>query len=109
MPACSRHLPGSGHDLARGPVAAHGVDRDRKGGERLTCRPRAASRHYSTSSACRPLYQPQFGQTTWGSLAVVHWGHTERAGAFSTQLDARRLRLFDLEVFFLGTAIGEAS
>jgi hypothetical protein len=41
-------------------------------------------------------------------LAVVHWGHTERAGAFSTQLDARRLRLFDLEVFFFGTAIGMA-
>jgi hypothetical protein len=51
------------------------------------------------------LYQPQFGQTTWGSLADVHWGHTERAGAFNTQLDARRLRLFDFEVFFFGTAI----
>ena len=69
----------------------------------------AAPRHYSTSMACRPLYQPQFGQTTWGVLAVVHWGHTERAGAFSTQLDARRLRLFDFEVFFFGTAIGRAS
>jgi hypothetical protein len=55
------------------------------------------------------LYQPQFGHTTWGSLAVVHWGHTERAGVFSTQLDARRLRVFDLEVFFFGTAIGLAS
>jgi hypothetical protein len=64
---------------------------------------------YSTSIACRPLYQPQLGQTTWGSLAVVHCGHTERAGAFNTQLDARRLRLFDLEVFFFGTAIGMAS
>jgi len=45
------------------------------------------------------------GQTTWGSFAVVHWGQTERAGAFSTQLAARRLRLFDFEVFFFGTAI----
>lgn len=36
---------------------------------------------------------------------MVHWGHTERAGTFSTQLDARRLRLFALEVFFFGTAI----
>jgi hypothetical protein len=42
-------------------------------------------------------------------LADVHWGHVERAGAFSTQLDARRLRLFDFEVFFFGTAIGRAS
>jgi hypothetical protein len=54
------------------------------------------------------LYHPQFGHTIWGNLAVVHCGHTERAGVFSTQLDARRLRLFDLEVFFLGTAIGRA-
>jgi hypothetical protein len=45
----------------------------------------------------------------WGSLATVHCGHTERAGAFNTQLDARRLRLFDLEVFFFGTAIDSAS
>jgi hypothetical protein len=55
------------------------------------------------------LYQPQFGHTTWGVLAVLHWGQTERAGVFNTQLDARRLRLFDLEVFFFGTAIGMAS
>jgi len=33
----------------------------------------------------------------------------ERAGAFSTQLDARRLRLFDFEVFFFGTAIRKTS
>jgi hypothetical protein len=52
------------------------------------------------------LYQPQFGQTTWGSLADVHCGQTDRAGVVSTQLDARRLRVFDFEVFFFGTAIG---
>jgi len=45
----------------------------------------------------------------WGSLATEHCGHTERAGAFNTQLDARRLRLFDLEVFFFGTAIDRAA
>ena len=39
-------------------------------------------------------------------MAWVHCGPTERAGARNSQLDARRLRLFDLEVFFLGTAIG---
>jgi hypothetical protein len=38
-------------------------------------------------------------------LAVLHWGHTERAGILSTQFDARRLRVFDFEVFFFGTAI----
>ncbi len=92
----------------RGPVASHGVHRHRRAANAHP-RPVAASRHYSTSMACRPLYQPQFGQTTWGVLAEVHWGHTERAGAFSTQLDARRLRLFALEVFFFGTAIGMAS
>jgi hypothetical protein len=59
--------------------------------------------------ACRPLYQPQFGHTTWGVLATEHCGHVERAGILSTQLDARRLRLFDLEVFFFGTAIERAS
>jgi hypothetical protein len=42
-------------------------------------------------------------------LAVEHCGQTERAGAFSTQLDARRLRLFDFEVFFFGTAISRPS
>jgi hypothetical protein len=41
-------------------------------------------------------------------LAVVHCGHTERAGVFSTQADARRLRLLDFEVFFFGTAISRA-
>jgi hypothetical protein len=55
------------------------------------------------------LYHPQLGQTTWGDLATVHCGHTERAGVFSTQLDARRLRVFDFEVFFFGTAIRRAS
>jgi hypothetical protein len=59
--------------------------------------------------AWRPLYHPQFGQTTCGNLADVHWGQTDRAGAFSTQLDARRLRLFALEVFFFGTAIRRTS
>ncbi len=61
--------------------------------------------HYSTSTAYRPLYQPQLGQTTWGSLAESQLGHTLRAGASSRQADARRLRVFDFDVFFLGTAM----
>jgi hypothetical protein len=40
---------------------------------------------------------------------MEHRGHTERAGVLSTQFDARRLRLFALEVFFFGTAIGMRS
>ncbi len=39
------HLAGPGHDLVGGPVAAHGVDRHRERGERVTGRPCAAPRH----------------------------------------------------------------
>ena len=53
----------------------------------------------------RPLYQPQVGHTVWGSLAEEHCGQTLRAGAWRRQADARRLLLFALLVFFLGTAI----
>ena len=59
--------------------------------------------------AWRPPYQPQFGQTTCGSLACVHWGQTLRGGALSFQFEARRLRLFALDVFFLGTAMSIVS
>src|SRR5207302_4333550 len=59
----------------------------------------------STSTACRPPYQPQLGHTTWGSLARWHCGHTLRGGVRRTQLEARRLRVLAFEVFFLGTAI----
>jgi hypothetical protein len=50
-------------------------------------------------------YQPQLLHTVWGTLAAPHRGHTLRDGAFNVHALARRLRLFDLEVFFLGTAI----
>src|SRR4051812_27046630 len=55
--------------------------------------------------AWRPWYQPQLPHTTWGSLAAPQRGHRLRLGASRRQADARRLRLFDLEVFFFGTAI----
>jgi hypothetical protein len=58
--------------------------------------------------AWRPPYQPQLLHTTWGSLAWAHCGQRLRAGGFRTQLEARRLRDFILEVFFFGTAIGVA-
>ena len=55
--------------------------------------------------ACRPLYQPHVGQTTWGSLALWHWGQMLRAGVLRTHALARRLRLLAFDVFFFGTAI----
>jgi hypothetical protein len=41
----------------------------------------------------------------WGNFVWWQWGHSERAGAESRQLEARRLRPFALLVFRLGTAI----
>ena len=43
-----------------------------------------------------------------GQLGGAAAGQMLRAGALSVQADARRLRLFDLEVFFLGTAISRS-
>jgi hypothetical protein len=60
---------------------------------------------YQTSTATRFLYQPQVGHTTWGSLAEPQRGQIERAGSDSRQALARRLRDFDLDFFFFGTAI----
>ena len=36
---------------------------------------------------------------------MVRCGHTDGTGAFEHPVGARRLRLLDFEVFFLGTAI----
>lgn len=60
---------------------------------------------YSTSIATRPLYQPQLPHTTWGSLTELQRGHRLRAGVFSVQADARRLRLLDFDILRLGTAM----
>jgi hypothetical protein len=38
-------------------------------------------------------------------LVAPQCGQLLRAGAFTVQAEARRLRLFALEVFFLGTAM----
>jgi hypothetical protein len=56
--------------------------------------------------AWRPAYQPQLPHTTWGSLLAPHRGQRLRADGASVQLEARRLRLLALEVFFFGTAMG---
>lgn len=56
------------------------------------------------STATRPLYQPHVPQTVWGSFVARQRGHTLRDGAPRRQLDARRILVFDLDFFFLGTA-----
>lgn len=59
---------------------------------------------YRTSTAWRPLYQPQLEQTVWGTLAWRHWGQMLRAGTDSFHALARRLRDLDFDAFFFGTA-----
>ena len=51
---------------------------------------------YRTSTAWRPLYQPQFEQTVWGTLAWRHCGQTLRAGTVIVQALARLVRDLDL-------------
>ncbi len=55
--------------------------------------------------AWRPAYQPQLPQTRWGNLASEHRGQELRDEERSFHAAARRLRVFDFEVFFFGTAI----
>ena len=57
-----------------------------------------------TSTTTRFLYQPHTGHTVCGLFALPQRGQVLRAGADSFQLLARRLRVFDFEVFFFGTA-----
>ena len=55
--------------------------------------------------ACRPPYQPQLAQARWGRLVDPHRGQALRAAGPIRQADARRLRLFDFDIFFFGTAM----
>jgi hypothetical protein len=48
---------------------------------------------YRTSTAWRPLYQPQFEQTVWGTLAWRHWGQMLRAGSAIVHALARLVRV----------------
>jgi hypothetical protein len=57
-----------------------------------------------TSMTTRFLYQPHDGQTVCGVFALPQREQVLRAGASSFQADARVLRLFDFDFFFLGTA-----
>jgi hypothetical protein len=59
--------------------------------------------------AWRPWYQPHSPHTMWGTLADPQRGQLLRGGASSVQLLARRIRVFDLDFFFLGTATAALS
>ena len=52
----------------------------------------------------RFLYQPHDGQTVCGSLALPQRGQSLRDGLPSFHAPERRLRDFDFDFFFLGTA-----
>lgn len=52
----------------------------------------------------RFLYQPHDGHTVCGVRAPPHREQVLRAGASRRQLLARRLRVFDFDFFFFGTA-----
>ncbi len=58
-----------------------------------------------TSTTTRSRYQPHDGHTVCGVFALPQRGHRLRAGTLSRQALARRLRVFDFDVFFFGTAI----
>ena len=45
----------------------------------------------------------------WGNLAAEQRGQMLRAGADNRQLLARRLRVFDFDFFFFGTATAVSS
>jgi hypothetical protein len=55
--------------------------------------------------ATRSRYQPHDGQTVCGVFALPQCGQRLRGGALSCHALALRLRVFDFEVFFFGTAI----
>src|SRR3546814_11880624 len=68
-------------------------------------KPERSEGFQSTSTAWRPWYHPQLGQTTWGTFTTPQRGQRLRDGRLRRQFAARRLRPFALEVFFLGTAM----
>jgi hypothetical protein len=55
--------------------------------------------------AWRPWYQPQLPHTTCGRLTAPQRGQVLRPGVPIRHADARRLRDFDFDIFFLGTAM----
>ncbi len=59
--------------------------------------------------AWRPWYQPQLPHTMWGRLVEPQRGQMLRDGALTRHADARRIRVFDFDIFFFGTGIVLAS
>ncbi len=124
MPGLGRQQ-GAGHDLGRGPVTAHGVDRHQRAPPGGRGRGRLRRRHRCRSGlshlqchvppgsgwVTRPR-RPGARRTTrsWGRSrgAASSGGSAGRPngrGRTARQFEARRLRLLALGVFLLGTAI----
>jgi hypothetical protein len=55
--------------------------------------------------ACRPAYQPQLPQTWCGRFEAPQRGQRLRADSVTFHAEARRLRVFDFDIFFLGTGM----
>ena len=93
-------------DLAGRLVAAHGVDGDGQGGQRLGRRTLAPAAQVSRP---RPPGDPCTSRS-WGTRRAGSWqfwqcGHTLRAGRDSRQAPAWWDRPFALDFFFFGTAM----
>ena len=97
-------MPGRGglaravDDRSGGVVAAHRVDSD---GEQAAMRRNGSADVDDDAVSCTSR---TMGHTTCGSLAAAQRGQTLRGGCASFHAPARRLRDFDLDFFFLGTA-----
>ena len=101
-----RGLDGAGDDLARRPVAAHGVDGDRQHRLRKLgdgCGATAIKRRRWRRGSCTSRRR---GRPCAGAWRCRTAGTMLRAGAASFHAPARRLRDFDFDFFFFGTAIG---
>jgi len=55
--------------------------------------------------AWRPPYHPQLPQARWGRLVALQRGQALRDVEPTRHAEARRLRLFDFDIFFFGTAM----
>jgi hypothetical protein len=91
-------VEGARNDLGRSVIATHRVDRDRnaaavstavtlRGMADLVDHGQVADSFVDCfgSIARRPWYQPQFGQTWWGSFGSWQWSHSTSFGTLSAR------------------------